>query len=102
MTTIRDSELPSAQRRTPTRHNKQQGRAALQQGPFAQIDNRVLTFAEWSALNGFSQRTGRRLIQRGEGPVVTQLSPKRIGITVGADKAWKASRERAGKLTAAE
>jgi hypothetical protein len=57
-------------------------------------DNMVLSFREWVALNHFSARTGRRILKAGDGPVVTQLSPMRIGITVAADRAWKASRQR--------
>jgi hypothetical protein len=89
-----DSELPRTHRAWPTRQSKAQGRAALADGPFALLDSRVLTFPEWCAVNGFSLRTGRRLIQRGDGPIVTQLSPQRIGVTIGADKAWKAARAR--------
>jgi hypothetical protein len=58
------------------------------------LDSQVLTFFEWCQLNRFSERTGRRILNSGTGPIVTQLSPMRIGITVGNDKAWKASRER--------
>jgi hypothetical protein len=60
----------------------------------ARLDTRVLKFSEWCELNSFSLRTGRRILRSGNGPVVTQLSSKRIGITIGADRAWKASRER--------
>jgi hypothetical protein len=35
-------------------------------------DNRVLTLAQWCALNGISLATGRRLINAGTGPVITQ------------------------------
>ena len=56
--------------------------------------HRVLSFRQWCQLNGFSEATGRRVINGGQGPVVTQLSPRRIGITVGANLAWQASRAR--------
>jgi hypothetical protein len=58
------------------------------------LDSQVLTFHEWARLNRISERTGRRILNSGSGPVITQLSAKRIGITVAADRAWKASRER--------
>jgi hypothetical protein len=58
------------------------------------LDSQVLTFHEWCRLGRFSARTGRRILNSGSGPVVVQLSAKRIGITVAADKAWKASRKR--------
>jgi hypothetical protein len=57
-------------------------------------DDRVLTFRQWCEVNAFSERTGRRLLAGGDGPVVTQLSAHRIGITVGNNRAWQASRER--------
>jgi hypothetical protein len=58
------------------------------------LDAQVLTFHEWARLNRISERTGRRILNSGSGPVVIQLSAKRIGITVAADRAWKVSRER--------
>jgi hypothetical protein len=60
----------------------------------ARLETRVLTFGEWCELNSFSLRTGRRILRSGTGPTVTQLSSHRIGITIGADRAWKQSRER--------
>jgi hypothetical protein len=57
--------------------------------------NQIMTFREWCQLNRISVRTGRRIIAGGNGPVVTQLSPKRVGISVGNNAAWQASRERA-------
>jgi hypothetical protein len=57
-------------------------------------DNQVLRFSEWCSLNDISPRTARRLFARGDGPATTQLSPKRVGITVRANKEWQARRER--------
>jgi predicted DNA-binding transcriptional regulator AlpA len=59
------------------------------------LDDRCLTFNEWCTLAGIGQRTGRRLIKAGSGPPVVQLSDRRIGIRVGAHRAWLKSRERA-------
>jgi hypothetical protein len=56
--------------------------------------NQVLTFREWCELSRFSERTGRRVLRSGNGPTVTQLSEKRIGVTVGNNAAWQASRAR--------
>jgi hypothetical protein len=55
-------------------------------------DHRVLSFLEWCFLNSISPATGRRLIKAGEGPMLTRLSPRRIGITVAANAAWQAAR----------
>ena len=60
-------------------------------------DDKVLTFAEWCALNKIGQRTGRRIIRSGNGPVVTQLSERRIGITVGNNRRWQTARARQGR-----
>ena len=57
-------------------------------------DDAVLTFREWCALNGFSLRTGRRILDAPGGPIVTMLSPRRIGITRGNNRLWQASRAR--------
>jgi hypothetical protein len=54
--------------------------------------NYVLSIPAWCALNGFSVRTGRRIRASGDGPVVTQLSPNRIGITVANNARWQRSR----------
>ena len=56
--------------------------------------DKVLSFAAWCELNNFSKPTGRRLILRGEGPVVLQLSTRRIGIRESDNAAWQASRVR--------
>jgi hypothetical protein len=59
------------------------------------LDDRVLTFRQWAALNSLGERTARRLIKLGHGPPVVQLSDRRIGITVRANREWQAARERA-------
>ena len=56
-------------------------------------DDQVLDFRQWCLLNGFSKSTGRRIIGRGE-VIITQLSPRRIGITISNNRAWQASRAR--------
>ena len=57
-------------------------------------DDRVMTFGQWCEVNSFSKATGRRLRKSGEGPVFTQLSDRRVGVTVGNNRAWQASRAR--------
>lgn len=61
----------------------------------ADDDHRILSFRQWCQLNGFSESTGRRIISAGGGPIITQLSARRIGMTVGNNRAWQASRVRA-------
>jgi predicted DNA-binding transcriptional regulator AlpA len=65
------------------------GRAPLFSGA---DDDRVMTFAEWCLLNGFSQSTGQRLIASGQAPVFIQLSLRRKGVTVGENRRWQQSR----------
>jgi hypothetical protein len=55
-------------------------------------DDRVMSFALWCEVNGFSPATGRRLRQAGKGPVFTQLSERRIGVTVRNNRLWQQSR----------
>jgi len=57
-------------------------------------DTQVLTFRQWIALNNISARTGHRILRAPGGPAITQLSERRIGITVSANRLWQASRER--------
>jgi hypothetical protein len=57
-------------------------------------DTRVLSIRKWCEVNDFSFDTGKRLIKAGKGPVITQISDRRIGITVANNRAWQKSRER--------
>lgn len=68
-------------------------RHALQSAQ-AYDDNQILNLRQWCALNGISLRTGHRILASGEGPIVTQLSSKRIGISYGNNSKWLASRAR--------
>jgi hypothetical protein len=58
-------------------------------------DQRVMTVPQWCEVNGFSIWTGKRLIAAGKGPKITQLSDRRIGVTLANNRAWQKSRERA-------
>jgi hypothetical protein len=57
-------------------------------------DDQVLTFPEWCQINRLSERTGRRILDGDDRPVITYLSARRIGITVRNNRLWQASRER--------
>jgi hypothetical protein len=56
-------------------------------------DDQVLSFHEWCRLNRISERTGRRILERPDGPPIVRLSPRRIGIRVGANRVWQHARE---------
>jgi len=59
-------------------------------------DDEVLTFKEWCELNGFSARTGRRILDgpKSQRPVITWLSARRMGITRGNNRRWQEGRYR--------
>ena len=56
-------------------------------------DDRMLNFAEWCNLNSFSLSTGHRLLASGQGPVFTQLSARRKGVTIGENRRWQKARQ---------
>jgi hypothetical protein len=56
--------------------------------------DRVLSFPQWAKLAGVSERTGRDIIERGDGPKIVQLSTNRIGIRVCDHREWLAARTR--------
>jgi hypothetical protein len=58
-------------------------------------DDQVLRISQWSKLNNFSRRTAGRILASGRGPKTTQLSTRRVGITVRANREWHQANERA-------
>jgi predicted DNA-binding transcriptional regulator AlpA len=56
--------------------------------------NRIMTFREWCERNSFSPVTGWRIMKAGDGPKVTQISARRIGIREDHHAAWLESRVR--------
>jgi hypothetical protein len=70
-------------------------RQALRENLLCNDDDAVLTFAEWCALNGFSQRQGRRIVELGQGPVITQLSERKIGVSRKNNRLWQETKARA-------
>jgi predicted DNA-binding transcriptional regulator AlpA len=56
--------------------------------------DRVMSMPEWAKMAGLSVRTGREIIERGDGPKVVQLSERRIGVRVCDHRAWLAARTR--------
>jgi hypothetical protein len=77
------------------RENEQRNKHALD-APLSPLhDDQVLTFFEWCQLNRISERTGRRILAGPDGPTVTLMSAKRVGITIANNRRWQKSRERA-------
>jgi hypothetical protein len=60
----------------------------------AQNANQVLTFRQWTLLAGVSVDTARRLIKAGNGPIITQMSQRRIGVRLADHIRWQATRAR--------
>jgi predicted DNA-binding transcriptional regulator AlpA len=56
--------------------------------------DRVLSLPQWAKLAGLSERTGRDIIARGDGPKIVQLSENRIGIRVCDHREWLTTRTR--------
>ena len=91
----RRSRHAQRKQRRKTKRNRILPKWSALDTPFATSHpNQVLTFHEWCQLNRISLRTGRRILASGTGPVVTQLSPHRVGITIANNAAWQASRAR--------
>jgi hypothetical protein len=63
--------------------------------PLTGDDLKVLSLKQWCAINGFSVATGNRIIKRGDGPKLIQLSLRKFGICVGDNRRWQESRVRA-------
>jgi predicted DNA-binding transcriptional regulator AlpA len=65
-------------------------------------EDRVLTLAEFASIAGISLVTLRRLIARGDGPAVTKLSIRRLGVRVSHAMAWLDSRTSTAPLDPAD
>jgi hypothetical protein len=66
----------------------------LRERLLAEDDDAVLTFSEWCSLSGFSLRVGRYVIKRGDGPTITKLSDRRIGVSRKHHREWLEKRAR--------
>jgi hypothetical protein len=56
-------------------------------------DDEVRSVKEWCRTANFSPATGRRQIKAGNGPTITRLSERRIGVTGRNYRAWLARSE---------
>jgi hypothetical protein len=82
---------PQAERKTErkTTRERAQRRARLRSLP----DDQVMTVHEWCTLNRISVRAGRRILASPDAPRIVQLSARRRGVTVRANRAWQHARE---------
>ena len=53
----------------------------------------VHRWKDWCAMVGISTTTGWRLCKAGKGPIITELSPKLIGVRQRNSLAWLEARE---------
>jgi hypothetical protein len=59
------------------------------------LPEQVLTIAEWRSVNRLSERSARRILaDPGKRPKLVQLSPRRYGVTVAANKEWQQANSR--------
>jgi predicted DNA-binding transcriptional regulator AlpA len=63
-------------------------------------DDHVMSHKEWTKAAGISEKNGRELIERGDGPATVQLSPNRIGVRVSDYRAWLTTRTERRRKTA--
>jgi hypothetical protein len=56
--------------------------------PIGMADDQVLTLTEFAKLAGISLVTLRRRIAAHDGPIITKLSERRIGIRMRHGRAW--------------
>jgi predicted DNA-binding transcriptional regulator AlpA len=61
---------------------------------YEKASDSVRSLAEFAALANVSLATLRRLIAAGDGPPITQISPRRIGIRDSHGQAWLDARTR--------
>ena len=78
---------------TAARRALMQAQAADPLLPLA--DDRILTLKTAAEVAGLGLPTLRRRIVAGDGPTVTRLSPRRVGVRVGHLRAWLDARAEA-------
>jgi hypothetical protein len=104
--TLREGEISRPQRRPHTKppETKAQRKRRLAKAKaerlrlrqrLAEDPDALFTFVEWCAVNSFSERQGRDILASDDGPVVTQISERRIGISRRNNRAWQEARVRA-------
>jgi hypothetical protein len=89
--------IKKSKRARKARNRKTHRRKARLQAQMADDADRVLTYGEFCALVGISEREMRRMIVDGLGPKLTQLTSRRFGVTRGNLRKWLERRERGEK-----
>ena len=56
--------------------------------------HRILTVQEWAKINSLGLRSAKRIIAAGDGPKITQLSTRRVGIREDHAVEWQNARVR--------
>jgi hypothetical protein len=85
-------------RKTPAEREAELARRDAELARIAGYTNpdQVLTFEQWRLLNSLSKATGQRILNSGPpvGLIVTELSVRRRGVTIGNNRIWNKSRSR--------
>src|SRR5262249_55719018 len=91
---VRNSSRATKQNRRGTKKPMAKRVLALDAPLTSLADDQVLSFVEWCRLNRISERNGRRILASPDGPQTVQLSQRRVGVTVRANREWQHARER--------
>jgi predicted DNA-binding transcriptional regulator AlpA len=67
---------------------------STQERAWPQPANRILTLKQWAESKSLSYSTAKRFLREGNGPRITQLGVRRIGVSEADDAAWCAARLR--------
>lgn len=95
MSLLNETERPGRVRRKYRKRRKVRPSQAMPSGPLdVTHPDQVLSFSQWCQFNSISPSTGRRILASADGPVVTQLTAGRIGVTIGNNAKWLRSKER--------
>jgi predicted DNA-binding transcriptional regulator AlpA len=86
--------IKKSKRARKARNRKAHRRKARLQAQVADDADRVLSYGEFCALVGISEREMRRMIVDGRGPKLTMITERRIGVTRGNLRKWLERRER--------
>jgi hypothetical protein len=88
----KESKRQHNRRKKRERQQRLAARRELRQRLIADDPDAVLLFSEWCTLNGFSPKFGRQLLADGDGPVLTYITAKRIGVARRHNFTWQEKR----------
>jgi hypothetical protein len=88
--------VPLSKQSTAAQHPTKKKKRRLHRVPHPMpplvSDHIVLTMAQFRQLANLGERTARRMIRDGHGPILTQLTGRKLGVSYGNYKRWVESR----------